>query len=876
MELFVILVLVLFPPIVCKIPATNCPITDPLPILHKYYQPGDLITAGITSQIYIFTKAINFKERPSQKLFDDHILMSHNYQHILALVFAVKEINENTQILPNITVGFNIYNSHFSAQWTYLACLELFSGKRKLIPNYKCGFEFHPVAVIAGPNANICHHMATILCTYKFPQLTYGTAPVLDVKTQGVFFYQMFPKHAHYDKGILQLLLHFRWTWIGVIYLGERFVQNVLPVLSQSGICFGFIERFPDLTSSSFVPELVVKGIELYNVVMNSSPTALVVEGEIQSMMILRMFFNFAEFEGRPVKPKVWIMTAQMDFTSLPLQRDWSIDFLHGALSFAMHLSEPDGFQKFLQSRAPVPERGDGFVRIFWEQTFNCLFSTSEEDKSSGQLCTREEKLESVPASVFEMHMTGHSYGIYNAAYALAYALDSMYSLKIRHRTKLGRGRSMLLNQKPWQLHRFLRNISFNNSAGELVSFDEHGGLVAGFDIINWVTFPNLSFVRVKVGTLDPFLSPDKMFTIWDEDIVWPSNLKQVPPISRCNDHCYPGYRKAKKEGKPFCCYDCLPCQEGKISDQADRDDCFQCPEDHYPNQSHDLCILREIIFLSYDEPLGISLATISLLFSFITVLVLVIFVKHQDTPIVKANNRNLTYLLLISLFLSFLCVLLFIGPPEAVICLLRQTTFGFIFSVAVASVLAKTIVVVLAFMATKPASRMKKCVGTRLANSIVLSCALIQATICSVWVATFPPFPDLDMLSEEEKIVLGCNEGSPIMFYSVLGFMGFLGTVSFTVAFLARKLPETFNEAKFITFSMLLFCSVWLLFIPTYLSTRGKYVVAVEIFSILVSSSGLLSCIFFPKCYIILLRPELNHKKQLIRKKNLKVFGPM
>nr|XP_056720303.1 vomeronasal type-2 receptor 26-like [Euleptes europaea] len=845
-------------------------VQDPSLILHKYLQSADLIFGGITFQIHFFFPLMSFSGRPPQSLYEDPNCFTKNYQQILALEFATKEINENAQILPNLTLGFHIYDCYSNARWTYYVTLQLISTKNKFVPNYKCDSQDNLMAVIGGLDSENAYEITNVLSIYTIPQLMYGFASVMTDNMRAASFYQMVPSETIQYKGILQLLLYFQWTWIGFIAYnkenGERFLQIMHSVFSQHGICFAFIEMYPHLNFDDIIYVDEWRR-ELYDKLLNTTATVLIYYGETNSMVFLSSLIYISEMDypAQNLKGKVWILTAQMEFTLLDFQRSWDIQFIHGALSFAIHSQDVLDFHRFIRSRNPSNTKNDGFIKNFWEQAFVCMFPDSNLGNSYEDICTGEERLEDLPGTLFETRMTGRSYSIYNAVHALAHALHAMHLSKS---TGIGEGEKRKLQRhQPWQLHHFLRSISFNNSAGDQVSFDQNGVLVEGLDVINWVTFPNQSFVKVKVGKMDIQKPPDQAFTVNEDAIIWPREFNQTQPFSVCTASCQPGYRKKVKEGKLFCCYDCIPCPEGKISDKKDMAECLPCPNDHYPNKEQNSCIPKVVVFLSYEDPLGMGLAIVAILFSLSTSVVLSTFMKHHNTPIVKANNRSLTYALLVSLLFCFLFSLLFIGRPGKVTCLLRQTAFAIIFSVSISCILAKTLTVILAFMATKPGSRMRKWVGGKMATSIVLSGSLIQGGICIVWLATFPPFPNVNMYSMTTESILECNEGSPPMFYSALGYMGFLSILSFIVAFFARKLPDSFNEAKFITFSMLVFCSVWVSFIPTYLSSKGKYMVAVEIFSILASSAGLLACIFAPKCYIILFRPELNKREQLIKR---------
>ncbi|KAF7235725.1 hypothetical protein EYD10_17464 [Varanus komodoensis] len=777
---------------------------------------------------------------------------STDYWKILSFSFAIEEINQNPTLLRNITLGYNIYDSYSNTRVTSDAVIDLLSASQVHVPNYKCGRWQQLMAVLEKSDPENSKQISNLLGIYKIGQVTYASH-VLSDQAQFPFLYHMLPKEGVQYEGIIKLLLHFRWMMVGVFAFdtdnGNMFLRTLTPELLRNDICVSFSYSFSELRST-FVElrHSSFEKLEQIHVFIYSAETSSFLHA-IRLVTVALQMINH-------IVGKVWITTAMWDFTVELTYHTLPFQHIHGLFSFILEMNKKTNYE----------ELTDFFLamEVFMKKSFKCSFANHGVSVKGWKRCKENRKEKAWPRHVVQRVLSLDSYFSFNTIQAVAQALDAAVSSRFKKRRVEGGHRLDGIRLQPWQLHPFLKSPQFHNRSMDGVYLDEKGDLTADLDIVNWVKFPNSSVVRVKVGSIERQELSGRKCTIDQDAFIW---LNKSLPMARCVESCLPGFFKVVQEGKPICCYDCTPCPEGTISTQEDADHCTKCSDDQHPNRNRTQCTHKMITFLSYGDSLGIILVSMALVLSLFTGLVLGIFIKFQDTPVVKANNRSLSYILLVALLLSFSSSFLFISQPSKVTCLLRQTVFSIIFSVAVSSLLAKTITVVLAFLATKPGNRARNWLGKRLANSIVLFYSGIQSVICCIWLGTSHPFPDKDMNSQPGHIILQCNEGSLAMFYSALGYLGFMATICFIVAFLARKLPGAFNEAKLITFSMLVFCSVWVSFVPSYLSTKGKFMVAVQVFSILASSAGLLGCIFLPKCYIIILRPALNTKENLVRK---------
>ncbi|XP_027271856.1 vomeronasal type-2 receptor 116-like [Cricetulus griseus] len=801
---------------------------------------------------------IPFKKKPN--LFDAMIGKWKNYQYLLTLYFAIGEINKDAHLLPNVTLGFHLYNAFHSHRRTLEGLLMWLSERSEFIPNYKCKTQHKVLGIIAGIRPEFSAAIGTLLELYKIPQVsfslllqvTYGLFhSVLSDKDTFPSLYQISPQEKALTQGVIFLLLHFGWKWVGLIVTddlnGKEFLSDLTAELASEDICVAFTEKIPTFKKMDFL-----FWVGVVNLSQHTKVNVYVFYGDIDDVLI---FYILNEIKSK--RKKLWIM-AKPNFVYLQsVFYKWIglMSFFEGSFSFSKKRNIP-GFKHFIQALTPSQYPSDIYFHKFWLDNFHC--SPSPLLCGIQELCPLNISLKNKQEKKVVMITSEPSVSIWNAVYAVAHALHEMLLSKTEIASHKDINQDRFL---PWQLHPFLRKIQFTNAAGDQICFDKKKNPMEKYDIQNFVGFTNYDSFVVKVGEFVSKSPQDKGLFINEVLIKWPSNFNQNP-LSVCTESCGPGFWKLTEEGRPACCFSCVFCPERHISNQTDQQECIPCPIQEYPNPERNNCLPKSMTFLSLEDSLGMALVCIALCFSVSTAVVLGIFLKHQDLPIVKANNRTLSFILLISLLLCFLCTFLFIGQPSTASCILQQITFALVFTLALSTVLTKTITVVLAFRVVKLGRTMRRLFVSGIYNSVIPICFLMQLILLGVWMGTSPPYIQADAHSEHSYIIILCNKGSVTAFYCVLAYLGILALGSFTVAFLARNLPDTFNESKFLTFSMLVFCSVWVTFLPVYHSTKNKAMVAVEVFSILASSAGLLGCIFIPKCYIILLRPDKNSLK--------------
>uniref|UniRef100_A0A8C8GQY0 G-protein coupled receptors family 3 profile domain-containing protein n=1 Tax=Oncorhynchus tshawytscha TaxID=74940 RepID=A0A8C8GQY0_ONCTS len=765
------------------------------------------------------------------------------------MLFAIDEINKRTDLLPDTDLGYVIYDSCFTISKAVEGTLTYLTGQEEAVPNYRCGTGAPLAALVGAGGSDLSIATARILGLYYFPQVSYSSScSVLDSKFQFPTFLRTIPNDVYQSEAMARLVLHFGWTWVGTIAADDDYgkygIKAFKEQVEEAGVCISFSETLPKVSS----PEDIQRIVE--TVVESTAKIIVVFSSDVDLSPLIQ------ELIQHNVTNRTWI-ASEAWVTSALINQPGVSSLLGGTLGFGLKRAEIPGLQRHLLNIDPY---SNPLTEEFWETAFNCTLdygralrmaktavggNTSLSRAVRGVpegLCSGQESLGKLNNTYSDVTQLRITYSVYKAVYTVAHALHNMEICEPGQGPFNNNSCADITKFEPWQLMYYLKNVWFHVPHTKEPLFFLDGDVDGYYDIINWQVKGDGEISYVTIGRFNSTAAPDAMMTINNASIVW-NNDELETPRSVCSESCQPGTRKGIRQGEPVCCFDCIPCADGEISNATDARECIQCTEDYWSNAARDTCVPKTIEFLDFSEPLGITLIVISAVGALITLAVGMVFLVNLGTPLVKANDPILSFSLLFSLVVTFLSSIVFLGEPQPWSCMTSQVGLALGFSLCLSSIMGGS-----------------KSLSLSLSLSPSLSLSLSPAVACTVWLVILPPHPVKNTAAQNIKIILECDQGSVVFICCVFGYDILLALLAFVFSFIARKLEDNFRyEAKCLTFGMLVFFIVWSSFVPAYLSTRGKFMVAVQIFAILASSFGLLACIFLPKCYVLLVKPEFN-----------------
>uniref|UniRef100_A0A3Q4GMD9 Glutamate metabotropic receptor 6 n=1 Tax=Neolamprologus brichardi TaxID=32507 RepID=A0A3Q4GMD9_NEOBR len=413
------------------------------------------------------------------------------------------------------------------------------------------------------------------------------------------------------------------------------------------------------------------------------------------------------------------------------------------------------------------------------------------------------------------------------------------------------------------ELLKVTRPVCLAGSAGTSVLFNENGDAPGRYDIFQFQmtnhSHPGYHVIGQWTNNLRINL----------EEMQWSGGDRSVPE-SICSFPCNPGERKKMVKGVP-CCWHCELCDGYQY--QLDEFNCETCPSDMRPVPNRTACRPTPIIKLEWNSPWALVPASLAMLGILATSAVVITFIRFNDTPIVRASGRELSYVLLTGIFLIYLITFLMIAEPGVVVCAFRRLLLGLGMAITYSAMLTKTNRIYRIFEQGKRSVTPPKFISptSQLVITFILVC--VQVLGVFVWFGVVPPHTiiDYDELRPPNpdlaRGILKCDM-SDLSIICCLSYSIVLMVTCTVYAVKSRGVPETFNEAKPIGFTMYTTCIVWLAFVPIFFgtaqSTEKLFIqTATLTVSMSLSASVSLGMLYMPKVYVIVFHPEQNVQKR-------------
>ncbi|CAF1233682.1 unnamed protein product [Rotaria sordida] len=818
-------------------------------------------------------------------------------QRLEAMLFAIEQINNNKQLLPGIELGALIFDTCSDDNYALEQSLRfvrsrLASGTCICI-NTSTQESFHNdniFGVVGATLSSVSVHVANLLRLFQLPQISYAsTTPKLSEPSFD-YFARTVPSDSNQARAIVDILQSLNFTYVNAIYShgdygegGFREFKRLLKLSTnidddinllnnkkrqqQQRICIADEQRLKRDASIYDIKIILETMLERIKSDVKARVYVLFVTKEDARKLLQAIKL----FNGT-YRPVLIASDAWGKESSVVINGETD-DIAVGALTLELVSIQPLNFDRYFNSLKPdiinrkkyenfydndeqsISSRNPWFNE-FWENRFGCNLTSS-----SSSICANYQLNETNWDSKLQF--------IVDATYVFAQALHTYFnctsstcfhvSLNYINGTKL----FQLILEKTFTMPDY-RQIQFNSERfvpGHYRIYNYRRSHLTSSDI-NASPYEYISVGEWKIGR-----NKNGQLNIAIDSIVWPgsninslSSTTTIIPISRCSVPCRVG--ELKQFQGDSCCWVCTPCNETSIVvDTQENEYCLPCPIGFWPTTNRTSCFKLKVTYIEILSIQALIPICLSIIGNILTLFIVILFYNKRETPIVKASGKELCFIMLAGIHLCYLMTFPILLKPHIITCIIQRLGIGLGFSMMYAALLTKTNRIARIFESTKKQGKLRPQYISPNSQVAICSCLiLIQLLLSLLWLAY--ERPSVDLIAYDRLVTLKCHMNKYSFLFS-LTYNVLLVLVCTMYAIRTRKVPENFNETKFIGFTCYTTCIIWLAFIPIYFTAyeTGRYQVHIATLCITISlcATVALACLFSPKVYIILLHPEKN-----------------
>uniref|UniRef100_A0A8C2HPL4 Metabotropic glutamate receptor 3 n=1 Tax=Cyprinus carpio TaxID=7962 RepID=A0A8C2HPL4_CYPCA len=792
-------------------------------------------------------------------------------QRLEAMLFAIDQINQDVGLLTGVALGVHILDTCSRDTYALEQALEFVRASLTKVDDteFICPDgsyalqEDSPLAiagVIGGSFSSVSIQVANLLRLFQIPQISYAsTSAKLSDKSRYDYFARTVPPDFYQAKAMAEILRAFNWTYVSTVASEGDYGETGIEAFEQQArlrnICIATSEKVGRSSAKRSSYEAVVRQLL-------QKPTAHVAVLFLRSDDARELIAAATRLNAS----FLWVASDGWGAQeSIVKGNEFTAD---GAITLELAAHPIPEFNRYFQSLTPLNNHRNPWFKDFWEQKFQCSLGGASATGAGTPKPPCDPEL-AIDKSNFEPE--SKIMFVVNAVYAMAHALHRMQRTLCANTTRLCDAMRSLDGRK---LYRdFLLHVNFRapfSPAGSenQVKFDAYGDGIGRYNIFNYQRVPGSDkFTYIQVGEWAESLSLNEGL------IGWPRGADV--PTSQCSDPCAPNEMKKMQAGE-YCCWICTPCEPYEYL--PDEFTCMPCAPGQWPRPDLTGCYDLPEDYIMWEDAWAIGPISIACVGFICTLMVFVVFIRHNDTPLVKASGRELCYILLLGVFMSYVMTFIFIAKPSPVVCTLRRLGLGTSFAVCYSALLTKTNRIARIFSGVKEGGAQRpRFISPSSQVFICLLLISVQLLLVSVWLLVEVPGTRRFTTPEKRQtVILKCNVRDSSMLLS-LSYDVVLVVLCTVYAFKTRKCPENFNEAKFIGFTMYTTCIIWLAFLPIFYVTSSDYRVQTTTMCISVSLSGfvVLGCMFAPKVHIIMFQPQKNVTSHRLNMNRFSVSGP-